>query len=115
MTNIESNNAKEEISEIVEKCNRCGLCKELDPVFRVLREEALSPRGRAILFSKRICDKSVFDHPLPGICKGSCPFDIDIDKAIRRARKIMNLKNQQDKENKIMLEKIKNNKNPFEN
>jgi len=114
MTNIEANNAKEEILEIIEKCNTCGLCKELDPVFRVLREEALSPRGRAILFSRKSYDKTIFDHPLPGICKESCPFNIDIDQAIRKARKILNSKNQQHPENKKMLERIKNNKNPFE-
>jgi len=41
---IELNNAKEEAIEALEKCTRCGLCKELCPVFRALREEQTSPR-----------------------------------------------------------------------
>lgn len=111
---IEINNAKQEIQEIVEKCNYCGLCKELDPVFKVLREEAQSSRGRAILFSKNIFDKNIFADPLSGQCKISCPFDIDLDLAIRKARKVLNLKNRQHSANKKILKKIQNKQNPFE-
>lgn len=110
---IEITNAKEEISEIIELCNYCGLCKEIDPVFRVLREEALTARGRAILFSKGIFDRSVFDFSLCGQCKIKCPFGIDIDEAVRRARKIVNLRNREHPENKKMLDKILNRQNPF--
>ena len=65
---IAINNAKEEILEIVEQCNKCGLCKENDCVFMALREEAMSSRGRAILLTKPSgsFDKTLFDHPLDG-------------------------------------------------
>ncbi len=111
---IEMSNAKEEIQEILEKCNRCGLCKELDPVYRISREEALSPRGRTILFSKKIYDSSVFEHPLCGQCAVKCPFALNIDKATRLARKILNLKNKEHPVNQKILSKIENKQNPFQ-
>ena len=46
---IETDNATEEIKEIVEKCIKCGRCKNLCPVFKVMREEQYSPRGKAII------------------------------------------------------------------
>lgn len=110
---IEINNAKEEIREIVEKCNFCGLCKELDPVFRVLRDEAGSPRGLAILFSEKIYDKDIFSNPLSGLCKSSCPFKIDLDEAIRKARMILNIEGKEHPENRKMLDKILSKKNPY--
>lgn len=106
-------NAKEEIREMIEKCNKCGLCKELDPIFRIFREEALSSRGKAILFSKNDFDRSLFDNPLCGQCKEKCPFDVDIDNAVRKARQILNLKGKEHEKNKEFLAKIKNNENPF--
>ncbi len=56
---IESDNAKEEIKEIIEKCTKCGLCKELCPVFKIIREEPYSPRGRVIILDNDVYDKIV--------------------------------------------------------
>lgn len=111
--NIEAKNAREEILEIVERCNKCGLCKAGDTTFRALREESVSSRGRCILFSENIFDKAVFDDPLSGTCKKLCPLGINIDNALRKARKMLNLRNKGLKENKDMLKKIKEGKNPF--
>ena len=33
---IESENAREEIRDIVDKCVRCGFCKSLCPVFKAI-------------------------------------------------------------------------------
>ncbi len=112
---IEVNNAKEEILELVEQCNKCGLCKEYDCVFKSLREEAMSSRGRAILLTQPLgtLDNTLFNHPLDGTCKQSCPFNIDIDEAIRKARRILNVKGKEHKVNKEILNKIKNKQNPF--
>jgi Fe-S oxidoreductase len=110
---VEIENTKEEILEIIEKCNFCGLCKQLDPVFRIIKEESQSPRGWVILFEKKVFNKDVFDYPLSGVCKESCPFNIDIDNAIRKARKILNLKGQENPVNKEILKKIKNKENPY--
>ena len=110
---IEINNAKEEIFEIVEKCNKCGLCKELDVIWLALKEEAQSSRGKAILLEDNKIDKNLFDDTLSGTCRELCPFKIDIDDAIRKARQILNLKGNEHPINKNILKKIQNNENPF--
>lgn len=113
---IEISNAREEILEIVEACNKCGLCKEHDCVFKVLREESGSSRGRAILLTELsgIMDKTLFDYPLDGTCKQSCPFNIDIDEAIRKSRRILNTRGNENPINKEILKKINNKQNPFQ-
>lgn len=110
---LEIKNAKEEIFEIFEKCNRCGLCKELCPVFRVLREEQTSPRGHAILLSNKVIDKLVFECTLCKACEEKCPFNLEICKAIKKSRQILALKNQDHPELKQLLKKIHEGKNPY--
>lgn len=110
---LELNNAKEEIIEILEKCIKCGLCKELCPVFYVLREEQSSPRGHAILLSNKIFDKIVFDCTLCKACEQKCPLNLEICRAIKKARLILNLKGKENSENKNALKKIENKQNPY--
>jgi glycolate oxidase iron-sulfur subunit len=110
---IEINNAKEEILEIFEKCTRCGLCKELCPVFRVLREEQTSPRGHAILLSNKIFEKILFDCTLCRACEIKCPFNLEICKAIKKARLVLNLKGKENQENKKAFKKIEEKTNPY--
>ena len=51
---IEADNLLEEASEIFSSCVRCGMCKALCPVFRVLKEEGVSARGKGILLWIRL-------------------------------------------------------------
>src|SRR3989344_716933 len=82
---IELQNAKEEISELLPEVKKCiGLCKEIDPVYQVLKQEDLSIRGMAILLSEDKIDSSVFDSPLSGSAITTCPFCKNIDQAIRK-------------------------------
>jgi len=113
MEKIEINNAREEILEIAEKCNKCGLCKEICPVMRALREEALGPRGHMILFSNKIFEKQVFDCSLCKACEEKCPLDIKVCEAIKKARVVLNLRNKDHPANKEILKKIKNKENPY--
>ena len=111
---VEIKNAQEEIQELVEKCNKCGLCKELDCVWHASKQEALSSRGKAILLqNNKLSPEIFFSDSLSATCKESCPFDIDLDKAIRRARKILNLKGKPNPFYKEALKKIQNNENPY--
>ncbi len=86
---IESDNAKEEIKEIVEKCFKCGLCKPLCPVFKIMREEQFSPRGRAMVLDKAYIDKIVYDCTLCGVCEEKCPLDLKLCEAFIKARKVL--------------------------
>lgn len=110
---IEEKNAKEEVIEIVEKCIKCGLCKELCPVFNILREEQSSPRGHAILLSNKIYDEMLFDCTLCKACEEKCPLNLKICTAIRKARKVMNLRDQEHPKNREMVKKIRERKNPY--
>lgn len=115
VNDLEIKNAKNEILEIFDKCNRCGMCKELCPVFRTLRQEDLSPRGHAILLSNKVIDKMVLDCTLCRACEEKCPFNLEICKAIKRARQVLNLKSQENPELKALAKKISEGKNPYKN
>ncbi len=112
-SDIETNNLIEEIQDIVEKCNNCGLCKSNDLMFKITGMESESKRGKAILLSKKIFDKKIFEYCLDGSCKNTCPFKIDLDSAIIKARQVLNLQNKENEDNKKLLNKIKNKENPF--
>ena len=109
----EAENAIEEIKDIVEKCVECGMCKSLCPVFRTLHEEVTSPRGKAIMLKEEIYDKIVYDCTLCKGCEQKCPVGIKLCDAFRKARVILTEKGKGTKENKEMIENIKEFGNPF--
>ena len=113
MTIIEEKNAKEEIIEITEKCIKCGLCKELCPVFLILREEQYSPRGHAILLSNKVYDKILFDCTLCKSCEEKCPLNLKLCTAIRKARQVLNLKENENPENQKMVRRFEEGKNAY--
>jgi len=115
MVNIEEKNIKEDIIEILEKCNTCGLCKELCPVFRVLREEQTSPRGQAILLSNKVFSDLVYECTLCKLCEVKCPFNIQICRAMKRARQILAIKGEDKEELKKISKKVENKENAYEN
>ena len=51
---VENENARGEVKEIIDKCVRCGMCRSLCPVFLAIREETISPRGKAIFLQDNI-------------------------------------------------------------
>jgi Fe-S oxidoreductase len=101
---IETENAKEEIKEIVEKCIKCGLCKQNDAIFRALKEEQFSPRGKAILLNNNIYDEIVYEDNLSGACEKTCPLNIKMHEAIMKARAVLvNEKKEPDEVREIMI------------
>ena len=112
---IEAQNLIEEISEILEPCVKCGMCKSLCPVFKIIREEAVSPRGHAILLSDKIIEKIVFECNLCKACEQKCPLNLKICDAILKAREVLVLKGKELKQNKDMIENIRKTGNPFGN
>lgn len=113
MSTIEEKNIREEITEITEKCIKCGLCKELCPVFKALREEQSSPRGHAILLSNKIYEKIIFDCTLCRACEEKCPLGLKICDAIIRGREMLSIKEKAHEKNEKMLSKIIDKKNPY--
>lgn len=110
---IEANNLLEEVQEILEPCVKCGMCKSICPVFKTLREEAVSPRGKVILLSDKVLDKIIFQCNLCKGCEEKCPLDIKVCDAIRKAREAMVLKGKGLKSNKEMIENVRKTGNPF--
>lgn len=110
---IEAENAREEVKEIVEKCIRCGMCKELCPVFRIIREETFGPRGRAMLLDENVYEKIVYECSLCRACEEKCPLQLKLCDAFRKARKVLVLEDKETSENKEMIENIRKEGNPF--
>lgn len=111
--NIELENLKQDIKENLEKCIKCGMCKSLCPVFKILREEAYSPRGKAILLSDDIYDKIVFQCNLCRACEKKCPLGIKVWDSIQKSREVLVLQGKELKENKEMIKNIRETGNPF--
>jgi|TARA_B100002003_G_scaffold88623_1_gene82835 glycolate oxidase iron-sulfur subunit len=89
---IEANNLLEEASSVFDTCTRCGMCKDLCPSFKVLKDEASSGRGHAILLSDRVLDKVIYECTLCQACERKCPLNIKICDAVLKAREAMVLK-----------------------
>jgi len=110
---IESDNAKEEINEIVEKCIKCGFCKERDALFKVTREEKDSPRGKAILLQNNSYSEIFYDDTLSGMCEISCPLKIKMHEAIQKARIVLTEENKQPHSAKEILKNLEKTGNIF--
>lgn len=110
---IEVNNLMEEASEVFENCVRCGMCKSLCPVFKVLKEERVSARGKGIILSDKVMDKILFECNLCRACEEKCPLGIKICDAVLKAREAMVLKGKGLKGNEEMVENVRKFGNPF--
>jgi len=103
---IETENAKEEIREIIEKCTKCGRCKNLCPVLRVMREEQFSPRGKVIILENDYFEKIVYDCTLCKACEKQCPFDLKLCDAFIKARQVLVGQKKEIPENKEMIKNL---------
>ena len=113
MSKIEAENAAWEIIDIVDKCIECGMCKSLCPVFKIIREESISPRGKAKMLKKEIYDKIVYECSLCKACEVKCPANVKLCDAFRKARLVLVEHNKETKENKEMIKNIREYGNPF--
>jgi len=110
---IEASNLLEEVSEILSPCISCGMCKSICPVFKVLRSEPATPRGKVTLLSDKVLDKVLFECNLCKGCERKCPLGIKVCDAIRKGREAMVLKGKGLKSNKEMIENVRKYGNPF--
>jgi len=110
---IEAENLLEEAREIFERCIHCGMCNGVCPVFKILKEEVVSPSGHSILLSEKIVDKIVYQCNLCKACEVKCPFGIKISEGVLKAREAMVLLRKRLKSNEEMIENIRKTGNLF--
>ena len=110
---IEAGNLMEEASEIFDSCVQCGLCKGRCGVFRVLRGEGLSARGKGDLLSGKIMDKILFECNLCRACEESCPLGGKVCEAVLKGREAMVLLGRGLKENEKMIGNVRRTGSPF--
>ena len=110
---IEAANLMEEASEIFEGCARCGMCKAICPVFKILKEERVSARGKGIVLSEKIMDKVLFECTLCRACEEKCPLGIKVCEAVRKGREAMVLRGKGLKGNAEMMKNVRKSGNPF--
>ncbi|MFC1685442.1 4Fe-4S dicluster domain-containing protein [Nanoarchaeota archaeon] len=89
---------KDEMGELKTQCTLCGLCKSSCPAYKVLIDESVSPRGRAVLLKSKVLSKHLYVCTLCKACENFCTVkDIDLVEKIRAAREHM-VKNGQETE-----------------
>ncbi|MFV1948889.1 MAG: 4Fe-4S dicluster domain-containing protein [Anaerolineales bacterium] len=92
-------------------CIECGLCRESCPVFTILRQENISPRGLAILAEEQIASLHFFRCSLCRACRVVCPVGHDPDGEAIRAKLID--QGVDTEANREMIANIRKYGNPF--
>ncbi len=69
---------------MLDKCNLCGLCNSVCPIFRVTNLEINSPRGKAVLLKKKVKSDLLKLCTQCGACQVKCPQKVNLPQAIKR-------------------------------
>jgi len=93
------------------KCIYCGMCVSSCPVFKILRNEKVSPRGKAIMIDNEFLDKMFYACTLCGNCRKNCPVDVDLK--LREFREKLVKEGFETNAGKEMKKNLKEFGNPF--
>ena len=110
---IEVVNAKSEVKEFIDGCTMCGMCKPLCPVFKSLRTENNSPRGKVMMLDNDFFEEFVYDCSLCKACEDSCPVELKLCNAFKKTREILVLQGKEHPENKKMISNLQGTGNIF--
>ena len=92
-------------------CIACGLCREACPVFTILRQEPISPRGLALLSYQGVPSEVFYQCTLCRSCRVACPVGHDpFGESIRAALVAHSVETDA---NRQMIENIRAYGNPF--
>ncbi|NOX61639.1 MAG: (Fe-S)-binding protein [Chloroflexi bacterium] len=92
-------------------CIECGLCREVCPMFLILRQERISPRGLAILADEGVASVTFYQCTLCRACRVVCP--VGHDPAGERIRGQVVAQGVETEANRIMIANIRQYGNPF--
>ena len=97
-----------DLPELTTNCTLCGLCKPSCPAYNVLFDEAVSPRGKAILLKENIQSNHLYLCSLCKACEKFCTVPgINIVDNVIRAREGMVESGKETEAGKRMIENIK--------
>ena len=106
----EVHNLKEEIKEIIDRAIKSGISNEGCAVFRILRKEQFSPRGKAITLDNNFYEKIIYKCNL---CK-ACEFgDSKLCDAFQKARQVLVLQGKELSANKEMIDNLEKTGNVY--
>lgn len=92
-------------------CIECGLCRETCPVFTILRQEQISPRGLAILAGQNVASPVFYRCTLCRACRVVCP--VGHDPAGETVRAGLAAQGVETEANRAMIANIRQYGNPF--
>lgn len=92
-------------------CIECGLCREVCPLFTILRQEHVSPRGLAILADQDVASVVFYQCTLCRACRVVCPVNHDpAGESIRAGLVPQGIETEA---NRVMIANIRQYGNPF--
>ena len=92
-------------------CITCGLCREACPVFTILRQEQISPRGLALLADQSVPSIIFYQCTLCRACRVVCP--VGHDPSGESVRAVLVAQGMETDANRQMIENIRACGNPF--
>lgn len=95
----------------ITNCNLCGECNVACPVYSVLKKESAAPRFKLFLSKQNILNNIFFLCTDCKSCERNCNAEVKFP--IMKARKELNDKNMNTKQNLVMKENIMLFGNPF--
>lgn len=96
------------------KCTLCGICKFSCPAYKIFFDEAVSPRGKAMMLKKEFPSKYLYLCTLCKACEEACILkEIDIVEKVRSFRKDLVDLGITTEANERMIKSIREFGNPF--
>ncbi len=106
----EEHNLKEEIKEIVERAIKIGIPNQGCGVFRVMREEQYSPRGRALILNNDLYEKILYECNL---CKACEICNSNLCEAFIKARQLLVMQKKELPHIKEIIENVRKTGNVY--
>lgn len=96
-----------------ENCSLCGECNASCPVWKIVLNETVAPRGFAVLKKKELLENVFYICTLCGACTEACPINIDLK--LRKIRQLLVEKKIETAAGREMIENIRMYGNPYAN
>lgn len=107
MTKTEEYNLKEEIKDEISKAVSSGINNEICSVFKIMRKDHFSPKGKAIILNNDIYDKILYKCNLCNSCNET------LCNTFQKARQVLVLRGKEMNINKEMVNNLKNSGNVY--